>query len=367
METKRAVKRVDVAGGLMYRYRDGVPEVLLIDDRFGHVALPKGHAEPGELLEETALREVLEETGMSGRVVTPLATISYRAHTDGEWVEKDAHYFLLEAKSGTITPQEEEIQGARFVTLEEAEALMLEKGYDNNRELVARGIALLRAKGETLTRLADCIDHTLLAPQATPYEVDRLCREALCYGFKSVCVNPLYVRACQQRLSGSGVEVCTVIGFPLGATGLENKAAEARQALEDGATELDMVVAIGLLKAGHTDAVLEEIRAVVEAAKGRAIVKVILETPLLSPEQQQVGAELCKRAGADFVKTCTGFAGGATEEAVGILRRTVGNELGVKASGGIRDRETAMRMIAAGASRIGASAGPALCREPFAP
>ncbi|KUO97493.1 2-deoxyribose-5-phosphate aldolase [Ferroacidibacillus organovorans] len=225
---------------------------------------------------------------------------------------------------------------------------------------------MLRAKGETLTSLADCIDHTLLSPQATPSEVDRLCREALCYEFKSVCVNPLYVRACRQKLAGSVVEVCTVIGFPLGATGLENKVAEARQALLDGATELDMVVAIGLLKAGHTDAVLEEIRAVVDAAKGRAIVKVILETPLLSPEQQQLGAELCKQAGADFVKTCTGFAGGATVEAVELLRRTVGSELLVKASGGIRDRATAMKMIEAGASRIGASAGPALCREPLA-
>lgn len=209
-----------------------------------------------------------------------------------------------------------------------------------------------------MSRIAQMIDHTLLKPEATEQEILKLCEEAKAHGFASVCVNPYFVKTAAQALQGSPVKVCTVIGFPLGATDARVKAYETKLAIEDGAQEVDMVINIGALKSGDAEAVERDIQAVVEAAKERALVKVILETCLLTDEEIVRACELAKKAGADFVKTSTGFSsGGATVEAVRLMRQAVGESLGVKASGGIRDYETAKAMIDAGATRIGASAG----------
>lgn len=209
--------------------------------------------------------------------------------------------------------------------------------------------------------LAAMIDHTLLKPEATVEQVKKLCAEAKTHGFASVCINPGYVPLAVEQLAGSPVKVCTVIGFPLGATTPAVKAAEAREAVQSGAREVDMVINVGALKSNDCDWVERDIHAVVEAVKGQALVKVIIETALLTREEKITACQLAKKAGADFVKTSTGFStGGATVEDIKLMRETVGPDMGVKASGGIRDYETAMAMIAAGATRIGASASVAI-------
>ncbi len=207
----------------------------------------------------------------------------------------------------------------------------------------------------TRAELAASIDHTLLRPAATAGEIEALCAEARAHGFASVCVQPVRVPLARACLQGQ-VPVCTVIGFPLGANRAQVKAAEARQAVADGADELDVVVALGALHDGARAEVLADLRGVVEAAEGR-LVKVILETAMLSAEQIELGCRLAVEAGARFVKTSTGFGpGGATVEAVARMRRVVGPEIGVKASGGVGDAATARAMLAAGANRLGASA-----------
>jgi len=215
-------------------------------------------------------------------------------------------------------------------------------------------------------KLAKLIDHTLLKPDATQQEVAQLCFEARKYGFASVCINPTWVSLCSQLLQGSPVKVCTVIGFPLGATAPEVKAFEAENAIKQGASEIDMVINIGALKARDLELVAKDIRGVVTASHTRgAIVKVIIETVLLTDEEKTIACLLSKEAGADFVKTSTGFAGGgATVNDVALMRRTVGPEMGVKASGGVRTFEDAENMIKAGATRIGASAGVKIIQGP---
>lgn len=207
--------------------------------------------------------------------------------------------------------------------------------------------------------LAAAIDHTLLGPAASEDGVDRLCEEAMRFGAASVCVNPRHAARARARLADSHVKLCVVIGFPHGMTTTPTKVFEAREAIEAGAEELDMVIPVGALKDGDDDAVRADISAVCEAAHGstpRAIVKVILETCLLTDDEKRRAAALAEAAGADFVKTSTGFAaGGATEADVRLLRASVGPRVSVKAAGGIRDTATALAMIAAGASRIGAS------------
>jgi deoxyribose-phosphate aldolase len=230
----------------------------------------------------------------------------------------------------------------------------------------ASGLALVPPPaapvGEVGQVQASQIDHTLLKPEATPDQIAHLCDEARRYQFASVCVNPLYVAQCARLLAESSVAVCSVIGFPLGATSSAAKVCEARQALDDGAGELDMVLAVGLLKAGHYAAVLDDIRGIVAACHERgALCKVILETVLLNDDEKVAACLLAAHAGADFVKTSTGFAaGGATTHDVALMRRAVGSEVGVKASGGIRSAAAARDMLAAGANRIGASASIAL-------
>ena len=212
--------------------------------------------------------------------------------------------------------------------------------------------------------IAKCIDHTVLKPQTTEAAVRKLCAEAAQYGFASVCVNPCWVALCADLLKDTEVDVCTVIGFPLGANTSAVKAFEAAEAIRQGATEVDMVLNVGALKDGNADLVRADIAAVVEAARGKALVKVILETCLLTDEEKRIACRLAKEAGADYVKTSTGFStGGATEADITLMRAEVGPEMGVKASGGIRDYATAQAMIRAGASRIGASAGVQIVAE----
>lgn len=213
--------------------------------------------------------------------------------------------------------------------------------------------------------IARMIDHTLLKANATKAEIVMLVEEAKEYSFASVCVNPTWVKTSAELLADTPeVKVCTVIGFPLGATTSETKAFEAKNAIENGATEVDMVINIAALKDKQDDFVEKDIRAVVEVAKGKALTKVIIETCLLTDEEKVRACKLSVKAGADFVKTSTGFStGGATVEDVQLMRKTVGPEIGVKASGGVRSREDALAMVKAGATRIGASSGVAISKE----
>lgn len=210
------------------------------------------------------------------------------------------------------------------------------------------------------TNYAALIDHTLLKADATQSQVEKLCDEALQYKFASVCVNPTWVKLSAEKLANSEVKVCTVIGFPLGATTPSVKAFETKDAIENGATEIDMVINIGALKDRQYELVLNDIKAVVKAANG-TLVKVIIETSLLTDEEKVKACELSVEAGADFVKTSTGFStGGATAEDVALMRKTVGPTIGVKASGGVRSLEDLTKMVEAGATRIGASSGVAI-------
>ena len=206
--------------------------------------------------------------------------------------------------------------------------------------------------------MAAYIDHTLLKPEATPEQIDTLCDEAKEHHFYSVCVNSSWTAHCARRLRGSPVKVCAVVGFPLGAMDSRSKAFEARHAVEEGAQEIDMVINVGALKAGRLDKVEEDIRAVRRACRNPMLLKVIIETALLTDEEKVIACKLAQKAGADFVKTSTGFSkAGATVEDVALMRRTVGPKMGVKAAGGVRSGEDARRMIAAGATRLGTSSG----------
>lgn len=203
--------------------------------------------------------------------------------------------------------------------------------------------------------IANMIDHTLLKPDADSSMVKKLCHEAMTYDFYSVCVNPTYVKLCKEILKGSDVKIATVIGFPLGATTTKVKEFEAQDAIKNGADELDMVINVGALKERNYDLVRADIKSIVDAASSNVKVKVIIETSLLEKEEKIIGCKLAKEAGADFVKTSTGFStGGATVSDIELMKSVV-EDLGIKASGGIRDTETAEKMIEAGATRIGAS------------
>ena len=210
-------------------------------------------------------------------------------------------------------------------------------------------------------QIARMIDHTLLKPDSTKEQILQLCEEAKEYEFATVCVNPSWVRTAAKELKGTSVGVTTVIGFPLGATSTFTKVAETRDAIASGATEVDMVINIGALKSKEEVTVYQDIKQVVRAASGQAVVKVIIETGFLTDEEKERACLLAKEAGADFVKTSTGFGPGqATVEDIRLMRETVGPNIGVKASGGVRDAESAKAMIEAGANRIGASAGIAI-------
>lgn len=212
--------------------------------------------------------------------------------------------------------------------------------------------------------IAKYIDHTLLKPETKKEEIKNICQEARDHGFFSVCVNGANVALAYEQLQGTDVKVTAVVGFPLGAMTSEAKAFETKNAIDNGAKEIDMVINIGELKEGNEEEVLNDIKAVVDAAGDRAIVKVIIEACLLNNEEKILACQLAKKAGAHFVKTSTGFStGGATVEDVQLMRETVGPEMGVKASGGVRDLKTALAMIEAGATRIGASASVSIVKD----
>jgi len=223
----------------------------------------------------------------------------------------------------------------------------------------------LHAVGGGAGSVAGMIDHTLLKPDATKREIETLCSEAKEFGFASVCVNPTWVATCARLVRGSSVAVCSVVGFPLGATTADTKQYETRRAIFDGAREIDMVINVGALKSGDLRLVESDIRAVTSACRETNVLsKVIIETALLSDEEKVTACTLAKAAAADFVKTSTGFGpGGATAEDVALMRRIVGEDMGIKASGGVRTLEGVKAMVAAGATRIGASAGVRIVQQ----
>ena len=239
---------------------------------------------------------------------------------------------------------------------------------DRMNSILAGGgvrLGLTGPESEAARQVASYIDHTLLKPEATRDDILKICNEAARYGFASVCINPSWVREASCALRGAGVKVCTVIGFPLGANAADTKAYEARRAIFDGATELDMVINVGALKSGDQDLVYRDISGVVEAGHDAGcLVKVIIETALLTDDEKVRACEISRDARADFVKTSTGFSrGGATVADIALMRRVVGNQMGVKASGGVKDYKQAQEMILAGATRIGASVGVKIYKE----
>ena len=263
-----------------------------------------------------------------------------------------------------IVEQEERAKNpaGAFCVVDVSDGMKVKTCFDNAGHVVSAGAERLTSTVGVIPEdrsLAGMIDHTLLKPDATSDKIAQLCFEAKKYHFASVCVNPTHVKLCADLLKDSEVRVCTVIGFPLGATSPEVKAFETQNALDNGATEIDMVINVGALKAGENELVARDIRGVVEVGhKAGALVKVIIETSLLTDEEKVVACLLAKEAGADYVKTSTGFSGGgATVHDIALMRRAVGPSLGVKASGGIHTHEEAEAMVAAGATRIGASAG----------
>jgi deoxyribose-phosphate aldolase len=223
----------------------------------------------------------------------------------------------------------------------------------------------VHAAGGAPGSIAGMIDHTLLKPDATRQLIEDLCREAIQFKFATVCVNPTWVATCARLVAGSGVDVCSVVGFPLGATTADVKAYETRRAIFDGAREIDMVINVGALKSGELRAVERDIEAITSPCRDcNVLSKVIIEAALLTDEEKVTACTLAKAAGADYVKTSTGFGpGGATPADVALMRRTVGEEMGVKAAGGIRDLEGLNAMIAAGATRVGASAGVKIVQQ----
>lgn len=364
------------AGGVVFRRRDGKLEIQLIRDRFGKMTLAKGRMEPGETIERTALREIEEETGIAGAIVAPLSVIRYEYESaDQATVQKEVHYYLVEAGSGTLQPQASEIAGVDWYAPEESWRLQQVEGYDTNDEVLRQALRQLGveprlavsgkagrfpvwASGQSI---APFIDHTLLRAEARAADFAKLCEEALAHRFYSVCVNGRWVRQCREQLSGTDVKVCAVVGFPLGAGATRAKAFEAAAAVEDGAAEIDMVLPVGKLLDGDYAAVERDVFAVVQAVQAGALVKVILETGALTEALVKEACRIAEAAGADYVKTSTGFGpGGATEEHIRLMRASVSPRIGVKASGGVRDEQTAVRMLLAGANRIGTSSGVAI-------
>ena len=280
-----------------------------------------------------------------------------------EIITREVLIAMMEKQQSSQNPREGHCQ------TDCAEGLCVRTCFDATGQVVSAGADRLTSTlggiPEDL-KLAGMIDHTLLKPDATPDQIAQLCFEAKKYGFATVCVNPTWAELCAKLLQGSPVKVCTVVGFPLGASATEVKVFETINASQHGVTEIDMVINIGGLKARDLQAVATDIRGVVMAAHSRGmLVKVIIETGLLTDEEKVIACLLSKEAGADFVKTSTGFSGGgATVHDIGLMRRVVGPEMGVKASGGVRTYEDAESMVKAGATRIGASAGVKIIAGP---
>jgi len=255
------------------------------------------------------------------------------------------------------------------VVVDSAEGLQVATTYDEEGNVIDVTVTpeseIEKVDEDAACPLNSFIDHTLLKADATVEQITKLCQEAREFKFASVCVNSCWVRLCSELLRGSGVAVCTVVGFPLGAMIPEAKAFEAEAAIENGATEIDMVINVGALKSQDYRMVAKDIQVVCDAVHAHgALLKVIIEACLLTKEEKVIACLLAKNAGADYVKTSTGFStGGATVEDVALMRKIVGEEMGVKAAGGIRDKKTAEAMLDAGADRLGASAGVQICKE----
>ncbi|HKJ26277.1 MAG TPA: deoxyribose-phosphate aldolase [Anaerolineales bacterium] len=280
--------------------------------------------------------------------------------------EEIKHLVEIITREVLIALQEDEqtkqMKSGEYCTEECAEGICVTTCFNRVGQVVNAGATRLTSQLGNIPEdpdIASMIDHTMLKPDATADQIAQLCYEARKYKFASVCVNPTHVKLCSELLQGSSVKVCTVIGFPLGASSAEVKAFEAETAIHDGATEIDMVINIGALKAGDHTLVANDVHEVVRMGHSHgALVKVIIETSLLTDDEKVTACLLSKEAGADFVKTSTGFSGGgATVEDIALMRRVVGPDMGVKASGGVRDFDDAEKMVAAGATRLGASAG----------
>lgn len=286
---------------------------------------------------------------------------------DSETVERVVEIVAREVLLA-LAEREQRTEDGVTCTQECAEGLCVQTCLDRVGQVVSAGAERISAGLGAVPAeraIARLIDHTLLRPDATHDQIAQLCFEARKYGFASVCINPAHVRLAAQLLKGSDVKVCTVIGFPLGATPPDVKAFEAQQAIRDGASEIDMVINIGALKSRDYERVARDIVAVVRTCHASgALVKVILETALLTAEEKVAGCLLAKECGADFVKTSTGFGpGGATVADVALMRRVVGPGMGVKAAGGVKTLLDAQKMVEAGATRIGASAGVKIVQE----
>ena len=274
------------------------------------------------------------------------------------WSEQEIQE-LVEEITKKVLARQDLGTGYLHSQTESGEGFALETWYNRKGQIVRTAPADGGADLSPAKEMAALIDHTLLKPDAVSEQITALCDQAREYGFASVCVNPTHVKLCASLLGASPVKVCTVVGFPLGASTTDAKVFETTSAIEHGAEEIDMVLNIGALKEGNLTLAARDIREVVRAAHGAgALVKVIIETALLTEEEKITACLLAKAAGADYVKTSTGFAaGGATVEDVALMRRVVGKEMGVKASGGVGDINDAREMVEAGATRIGASAG----------
>ncbi len=247
------------------------------------------------------------------------------------------------------------------IVAEVVERLKTQAGGAPGAAMAGKSAAPVARPSLSPAELAGYIDHTMLRPEAANTAFDKLCQEAVQHRFYSVCVNSCRVAYVARKLQGTGVKVCSVVGFPLGAMTSRSKAFETREAISEGAAEIDMVINVGLLKSGDYAAVEEDIRAVRRATRGNTVLKVIIETILLGPDEKVMACQLAKKAGADFVKTSTGFlGGGATVEDIALMRGVVGRDMGVKASGGVRTYAHALSMIAAGANRIGAQSSVAI-------
>jgi len=281
---------------------------------------------------------------------------------DPKNVEKIVEVITREVLRALAEQEAHPTPDGAYCTIEESGGILVKTCFDDVGHVISAGAERISS---TLGSIPDdldfagMIDHTLLKPDATPDQIAQLCYEARKYDFASVCINPAHVRLCADLLRGADAKVCTVIGFPLGASAPNVKVFETQTALDDGATEIDMVINIGALKGGDHTLVARDIQGVVEAGhKAGALVKVIIETALLTEDEKVTSCLLAKEAGADYVKTSTGFSGGgATVEDIALMRRVVGPTMGVKASGGVRSREDAENLVKAGATRLGASAG----------
>lgn len=414
------------AGGLVIRTAANGREVLMIHDAYGHLAVPKGHLEAGESWEDAAIREIAEETGIRAHIIGSLGRVEYPIERDGKPIRKQVRLFLLEAIDEADEPvaQEAEVRAAVYLPWAQAKRDHADQGYANWSFIFDKAEALLawhdadleqrlrpapvadfesqwstaepivkqmiaavreelsvtmpemklppaaemvlpRAVADKRQALKDAIEHTLLKPEASELDILRITAEAAEHGFRAVCVNPQHIDTVASHLSGTSVIPCVVVGFPLGAVRPDALAAETRSVAAAGAKEIDMVIPFGSAREDDIATVFEHIRVVVEAAHAAgATVKVIFETHFLSFDQVAKCSLAAMAAGADFLKTSTGFAAsGARLADVALMRLIAGDQALVKAAGGIRDANTALTFLRFGADRLGTSSGVALIRE----